>query len=96
VLRHPQLNNLENYRTETAFQDGLITKNFMFQFVNNYFILFYIAYLQQVNRHVAASRPHLCLNLRQIKIDGFGSKACPNSCLSDLQMQLFVGGFHRP
>eukprot|EP01052_Picozoa_sp_SAG31_P044055 SAG31_NODE_7544_length_1659_cov_1.489103_2_plen_414_part_01 len=43
-----KLNDFENYRTETEYQDGLISKNFLFQFVNNYFILFFIAYLQQV------------------------------------------------
>eukprot|EP01050_Picozoa_sp_SAG11_P003439 SAG11_NODE_193_length_12862_cov_7.128888_15_plen_78_part_00 len=30
-----KLNNFENYRTETEYQDGLIAKNFLFQFVNN-------------------------------------------------------------
>eukprot|EP01050_Picozoa_sp_SAG11_P012515 SAG11_NODE_1395_length_5038_cov_1.168050_1_plen_77_part_00 len=30
-----KLNDFENYRTETEYQDGLITKNFLFQFVNN-------------------------------------------------------------
>jgi hypothetical protein len=42
------LNFQENYRTETEHNDGLITKNFLFQFVNNYFVLFYIAYLRQI------------------------------------------------
>jgi hypothetical protein len=42
------LNDLENYRTDTEFNDALIIKNFVFQFVNNYFVLFYIAYLRQI------------------------------------------------
>lgn len=42
------LNDLENYRTDTEFNDALIVKNFLFQFVNNYFVLFYIAYLRQI------------------------------------------------
>ena len=42
------LNDKENHRTDTEYNDGLIIKNFLFQFVNNYFILFYIAYLRQI------------------------------------------------
>jgi hypothetical protein len=42
------LNDLENYRTATEYNDSLIIKNFAFQFVNNYFLLFYIAYLRQI------------------------------------------------
>ena len=32
------MNDWENHRTETQYQDQLILKNFVFQFVNNYFI----------------------------------------------------------
>ena len=39
------MNDWENHRTQTEYDDQLIFKNFVFQFVNNYFILFYIAYL---------------------------------------------------
>lgn len=42
------LNGLENYRTATEYKDHLVVKNFAFQFVNNYFLLFYIAYLRQI------------------------------------------------
>ena len=42
------LTDKENYRTQTEFNDALIIKNFLFQFVNNYFVLFYIAYLRQI------------------------------------------------
>ena len=42
------LNTMENFRTETDYSDGLIIKNFLFQFVNNYFVLFYIAYARQL------------------------------------------------
>jgi hypothetical protein len=34
-----KLNDMENFRTETSYQDSLIVKNFLFQFVNNYFAL---------------------------------------------------------
>lgn len=43
------LNDIENYRTPTEYEDQLIVKNFAFQFVNNYFLLFYISYLRQID-----------------------------------------------
>jgi len=39
------LNYWENHRTETEYTDNLIAKTMMFQFINNYFTLFYIAFL---------------------------------------------------
>jgi len=42
------LNDKENFRTQTQYNDGIIIKNFVFQFFNNYFVLFYIAYLRQI------------------------------------------------
>ena len=41
-----KLNNWENHRTETAYEDALILKTFCFQFVNSYVTLFYIAFLK--------------------------------------------------
>ena len=43
------LTELENHRTETEWWDSMIVKNFLFQFVNNYFVLFYFAYLKPFN-----------------------------------------------
>eukprot|EP00736_Rhodelphis_marinus_P000759 Rmarinus@m.24092 len=40
------LNDWENHWTDTQFTDSLILKNFAFQFVNNFFALFYIAFLK--------------------------------------------------
>lgn len=41
-----RLNSLENHRTDTEFEDNLIIKTFLFQFVNAYGGLFYIAFLK--------------------------------------------------
>ena len=43
-----KLNDWENHRTQIEYDDNLILKDFSFQFINNYFILFYIAYMRQV------------------------------------------------
>ena len=41
-----RMNFIENHRTETAFEDNLIAKVFVFQFVNSYGALFYVAMAQ--------------------------------------------------
>jgi len=40
------LNEWENHRTDTEYEDSLIAKTFAFQFVNSYIMLFYIAFFQ--------------------------------------------------
>ena len=39
-------NDLENYRTETDYNDALIVKTIIFQFVNSYITLFYVAFIK--------------------------------------------------
>ena len=41
------LTEAENHRTETAFEDALISKTFSFQFVNSYMSLIYVAFIKQ-------------------------------------------------
>eukprot|EP01048_Picozoa_sp_COSAG05_P010916 COSAG05_NODE_992_length_6265_cov_7.908693_1_plen_1089_part_00 len=41
-----KLTRWENHRTQTEFEDSIISKNFGFQFVNNYFVLFYICFIR--------------------------------------------------
>lgn len=41
------LNNFENHRTQTQYEDAQIQKSFIFQAVNNFFVLFFIAFLKQ-------------------------------------------------
>jgi hypothetical protein len=65
-----RLNDMENFRTETEHSDGLIMKNFLFQFVNNYFVLFYIAYARhiKVGNTPGKSCPQSCLEEIQIQM----------------------------
>jgi hypothetical protein len=42
------LNDRENHRTETMYEDSLITKIFLFEFVNNYASFFYLAFLAEL------------------------------------------------
>jgi hypothetical protein len=71
------LSNWENHKTLTEWEDSVVIKNFMFQFINNYFVLFYISYL----------RPFLtnC----QDETQG-GGEFCKASDLPELQFQLLI------
>ena len=67
-----KLNKWENHRFESEFEDALVAKNFLFQFVNNYIVLFYLAFLREVPDPITG-KPHPC--------EG-------GSCLRELQVQL--------
>lgn len=41
-----RLNNQENHRTDTEYEDALIAKTFLFQFVNSFASLFYISFVK--------------------------------------------------
>ena len=41
-----KLNNLENHRTQSDYENSLIIKSYFFQFVNSFFSLFYIAFFK--------------------------------------------------
>lgn len=42
------LNFIENHRVEEVHSRALVVKIFLFEFVNNYFVMFYIAYLRHI------------------------------------------------
>jgi len=46
LLLAKYINNLENHRTESAYEDSLIFKTSAFQFINSYFALFYVAFIK--------------------------------------------------
>lgn len=71
-----KLNNWENHRTQVDYEDNLIFKEFVFQFVNNFFVLFYIGYMRQVDT-----------SFLDLDVDA----ECANgSCLSELEVQVLV------
>lgn len=41
-----KLNDSENHRTETEYEDSLVIKSFLFNFINSYSCLFYIAFFK--------------------------------------------------
>eukprot|EP01043_Picozoa_sp_COSAG02_P068040 COSAG02_NODE_11154_length_1782_cov_1.877005_1_plen_264_part_10 len=68
-----KLNDWENHRLQQDYEDALVYKNFVFQFVSNYFIMFYIAYLRQIEYPI-------------VNITG---DVCDMSCLNALQFKMF-------
>jgi hypothetical protein len=79
-----KLNDAENYRTDTEYEDALIIKTFLFEMVNSYGALAYIAFLKQpvIRRLSFVSIYATC---------PFGSSSLDegHSCLSELGAQLF-------
>ena len=69
-----KLTEFENLRTQSEFDNALVGKNFLFQFINNYFVLFYISFLREVKDPISRE-PHPCAG---------------GNCLPELQAQLIV------
>jgi hypothetical protein len=86
------LTDWENHRTQTEYDDALIIKNFLFEFINNYFSLFFIAFLLHLD---VPDIPEVMSTISD-EIDGVSFPqqhltACPGtSCMGVLQRQLFV------
>eukprot|EP00002_Diphylleia_rotans_P002649 TRINITY_DN11681_c0_g1_i5.p1 TRINITY_DN11681_c0_g1~~TRINITY_DN11681_c0_g1_i5.p1 ORF type:complete len:722 (+),score=168.54 TRINITY_DN11681_c0_g1_i5:43-2208(+) len=55
------LNDWENYRTQTEYEDALIAKNFLFQFINSYISLFYLAFVK-INDPTLFGEEDECIN----------------------------------
>ena len=60
-----ELSERENHRTETEFEDSMITKVFLFQFVNSYASFFYLAFVADLLGDCPAGdcMPVLAINL---------------------------------
>lgn len=55
------LNDYENHRTETEYENSLIAKSFLFKFVNSYNSLFYIAFFKRYDDFVGGCINNDCL-----------------------------------
>jgi hypothetical protein len=69
------LNNWENHRTDTDFENHLILKTFLFQFVNSYASFFYIAFLKDAATCIA---PNIAAPIGRA------------ACMGELQTQLLT------
>jgi len=72
------LNNWENHKTPTQWEDALITKTFFFQFLNSYTTLFYIAFFKGTVANSIFGNPYL-------------HDSCSyGSCFNELMIQLAI------
>lgn len=63
-----RLNNHENHRTDTEYEDSLIAKTFLFQFVNSYSSLFYIAFIKPFSQFDPCSYGGSCMMELQVTL----------------------------
>ena len=95
------LNDFDNHRLEQQYKSALITKVFAFAFVNNYFVLFYIAYFKHLQ---ILPRTHLPFGEPVCSADDVSAGVCDHeyeqvwqrpvkcdeSCMSALQIKIFI------
>jgi len=64
-----KLNDYENHRTPTEYENGLVVKNFLFKFVNSYNSLFYIAFFKDQDTSVGGCQYNdYCMTELQIQV----------------------------
>ncbi|CAI9736685.1 anoctamin-4-like isoform X2 [Octopus vulgaris] len=76
------LTELEKHRTQTEWEDGFTLKMFLFQFVNYYSSIFYIAFFK--GRIVGSPNNYIYLNNERLE------ECNPSGCLVELCIQLGV------
>jgi anoctamin-10/anoctamin-7 len=82
-----KLNDFENHRTQSEYENALIGKSFIFKFVNSYNSLFYIAFFKQWDETVnycapRGDREHDCLSELQFQLGViFGLMIFVNNCI---------------
>jgi anoctamin-10/anoctamin-7 len=76
------LNDWETHRTDTEYEDHLIVKTSLFQFINHYTALFYIAFIK-------GSIP-IIPGINQVDQCIFGGKLGPQLCDKELAQQLAI------
>lgn len=63
-----KLNDYENHRTDTQYEDSLIIKTFLFQFVNSFISFFYTAFLQPFQPDINPCIDNSCMNNLQVML----------------------------
>eukprot|EP00741_Cyanophora_paradoxa_P008637 tig00001365_g8361.t1 len=76
-----RLTAAENHRTQSEYENSLISKRFVFQFVNTYVCFFYVAFVKQAEP-VFFGRKEQCMST----IDG--TPGTPPNCMQELQRVL--------
>ena len=82
-----RLNDYENHRTETAFEDALIAKIFIFNFINTFMVVFYVAFIQQPFAEMVGARTAFCTKIVVEHVDRVGGVP-QASCMAELGTKL--------
>ncbi|ELU07316.1 hypothetical protein CAPTEDRAFT_153860 [Capitella teleta] len=78
------LTNIENHRTYTEYEDSFTMKMFLFQFINYYGSIFYIAFFKGRFLTYPGSNDYVIF-------DNFKQDSCsPAGCMVELTIQLFI------
>eukprot|EP00741_Cyanophora_paradoxa_P021732 tig00000241_g20975.t1 len=75
------LNDRENFRTDSLYEDSLIAKVYLFQFVNNYVSFFWIAFVKNAEVELFG-RKEVCMSTVP------GNPGSPPNCMQELNRQL--------
>jgi len=75
------LNEFENHKTDTDFEDSLIAKTFVFSFVNSYATLFYMAFIKS-NVKILGVAQYCNVRARE--------ENATDACFGDLGTSLFI------
>lgn len=82
------LTDAEVHRTQTSYNDSLIMKGFCFEFINRYFLLFYIAFFKSGE---FMGTPDTCDVVNEaVVVDGIEGEVPVPDCINDLATQLKV------
>jgi anoctamin-1 len=79
------LTDREFHRTQTDYDDSLALKIYLFQFVNNYSSLFYLAFVQA---YIVGFPGHY--NMIEISSQKYRQEECQNGCFMELSIQLVI------
>jgi hypothetical protein len=83
------MTDFENKRTPTLYEDSMIVKIFLFQFVNAYFSLFYIAFVKSRFNTVFGFVTGLCVDSAGSPVTVVNSDGLSvNNCMPELTTQL--------
>ena len=82
-------NEQENHRTQSAWERLLVTKTFLFRFINSYFSFFYIAFAKRI---VEVDELKKCTPVPPATecYLGCGTRFQPTGCMEELSSQILV------
>eukprot|EP00937_MAST-01D_sp_MAST-1D-sp2_P007706 g7706.t1 len=90
-----KLTDWENHRTQSEWERLLVTKTFLFRFINSYFSFFYIAFVKRITDEAELKKcvqydATLLENGEPACYRGCGTMAVPMYCMDELSTQILM------